>query len=174
MALEADAQHLLADVFTSGGVMLGLLLIRQTGIALFDPLLAMGVAILITRTAFVLTRESLGALMDTKLPEEEERVVASIIRDHPTQALEFHSLRTRKAGSQRHIDLHLVVKKETRVEEAHQLCDHLEADVRAALPNSTLNIHIEPNGSSGQRGPNETDSHERREATIKKDQDPLP
>ena len=148
MALEADAHHLLTDVYTSVGVMTGLLLIRLTGIVLFDSLMALGVAILITKTAYTLTRKSLGPLLDAKLPDEEEQLVASIIRDHSPQALEFHNLRTRKAGSQRHIDLHLVVQKDTHVEEAHQLCDDLESHIRAELPNSVVSIHIEPDEPS--------------------------
>jgi cation diffusion facilitator family transporter len=148
MALEADAHHLLTDVYTSAGVMLGLLLIRQTGIVLLDPLFALGVALLITKTAYSLTRKSLGPLMDAKLPDEEEELIASIIHDHSSQFVEFHNLRTRKAGSQRHIDLHLVVKGDAHVEEAHRTCDHLEAEIRAALPQSMITIHIEPDSVS--------------------------
>ena len=147
-ALEADAYHLLTDVYTSAGVMVGLLLIRQTGIVLLDPLVALGVALLITKTAYSLTRKSLGPLMDAKLPDDEEELIASIIRDHSSQFVEFHNLRTRKAGSQRHIDLHLVVKGDAHVEEAHQICDHLEAEIRAALPRSMITIHIEPDSVS--------------------------
>jgi len=148
VALEADAYHLLTDVYTSAGVMVGLLLIRQTGIVLLDPLVALGVALLITKTAYSLTRKSLGPLMDAKLPDDEEELIASIIRDHSSQFVEFHNLRTRKAGSQRHIDLHLVVKGDAHVEEAHQICDHLEAEIRAALPRSMITIHIEPDSVS--------------------------
>jgi cation diffusion facilitator family transporter len=147
-ALEADAYHLLTDVYTSAGVMVGLLLIRHTGIVLLDPLVALGVALLITRTAYSLTRKSLGPLMDAKLPDDEEALIASIIHDHSSQFVEFHNLRTRKAGSQRHIDLHLVVKGDAHVEEAHQICDHLEAEIRAAFPRSMITIHIEPDSVS--------------------------
>ncbi len=147
-ALEADAHHLLTDVYTSAGVMLGLLLIRQTGIVLLDPLVALAVALLITKTAYSLTRKSLGPLMDAKLPDEEEELIASIMRDHSSQFVEFHNLRTRKAGSQRHIDLHLVVKGDAHVEEAHRTCDHLEAEIQAALPQSMITIHIEPDNVS--------------------------
>jgi cation diffusion facilitator family transporter len=147
-ALEADAYHLLTDVYTSAGVMVGLLLIRQTGIVLLDPLVALGVALLITKTAYSLTRKSLGPLMDAKLPDDEEELISSIIHDHSSQFVEFHNLRTRKAGSQRHIDLHLVVKGDAHVEEAHQICDHLEAEIRAAFPRSMITIHVEPDGVS--------------------------
>lgn len=147
-ALEADAYHLLTDVYTSAGVMVGLFLIRQTGIVLLDPLVALGVALLITKTAYSLTRKSLGPLMDAKLPDAEEELIASIIHDHSSQFVEFHNLRTRKAGSQRHIDLHLVVKGDAHVEEAHRICDHLEAEIRAALPQSMITIHIEPDSPS--------------------------
>ena len=150
-ALEADAHHLLTDVYTSAGVMLGLLLIRQTGIVLFDPLVALAVALLITKTAYSLTRKSLGPLMDAKLPDAEEELIASIMRDHSSQFVEFHNLRTRKAGSQRHIDLHLVVKGDAHVEEAHRICDHLEAEIRAALPQSMITIHVEPDSVSRMR-----------------------
>ena len=173
-ALEADAYHLLTDVYTSAGVMVGLLLIRQTGIVLLDPLVALGVALLITKTAYSLTRKSLGPLMDAKLPDEEEELIASIIRDHSSQFVEFHNLRTRKAGSQRHIDLHLVVKGDAHVEEAHRTCDHLEAEIQAALPQSMITIHVEPDSVSRRqaRGEKDAETPEKNGKSIEEHQDP--
>jgi len=154
------------------GVLVGLLLIRATGIFLFDPLIALGVAALITVTAFRLTWKSLGALMDAKLPDAEEEIVANIVQDHSSQAMEFHNLRTRKAGSHRHIDLHLVVQKDTHVEDAHQLCDHLEEEIRAALPRSTVNIHIEPDSVFDRRRKDQAEVQERAGASGQDDQAP--
>jgi cation diffusion facilitator family transporter len=172
MALEADAHHLLTDVYTSAGVALGLLLIQTTGIVLLDPLIALAVALLITKTAYSLTRKSLGPLMDAKLPDEEEELIASIIRDHSSQFVEFHNLRTRKAGSQRHIDLHLVVKGDSHVEEAHRVCDHLEGEIRGALPQSTITIHIEPDSLSHMQPKGEAVTRKENERLSKDHQDP--
>ncbi|MDH7500531.1 MAG: cation transporter dimerization domain-containing protein, partial [candidate division NC10 bacterium] len=105
-----------------------------------------------------------------RLPDEEEQIVADIVRDHFSQALDFHSLRTRKAGSHRHIDLHLVVKKDTRVEDAHRLCDHLEEEICAALPRSAVNIHIEPDSIFDRRPKDQGLDQEKRGASSENDQ----
>jgi len=110
--------------------------------------------------------------MDAKLPDEEEELIASIIRDHSSQFVEFHNLRTRKAGSQRHIDLHLVVTGDSHVEEAHRVCDHLEGEIRAALPQSTITIHIEPDSLSTLQPKGEADTRKENEQLSKDDQDP--
>jgi cation diffusion facilitator family transporter len=152
MALRADAHHLLTDLYASLAVLISLLLIRSTGQVILDPLVALGVALLISITAYRLTRDSVRELLDSKLPDEEEEIVADIIGQHSSQALGFHNLRTRKAGSQRHIDLHLVVQKDIQVEEAHRLCDRLEEEIQAALPRSTISIHVEPDSLLEEKG----------------------
>jgi cation diffusion facilitator family transporter len=144
IALEADGWHLRTDVLTSLGIFGGLVAIKLTGIAILDPILAMLVALFILKAAFDLTVRSVKDLLDIKLPEEEESQIKSIIADHSGSFLEFHDLRTRKSGSDRFVDLHLVVHKKLSVEEAHDLSDDIEQDIKTRFPRTSVIIHIEP------------------------------
>ena len=144
LALEADATHLTTDVMTMAGVLIGLVIVRVTGLYILDPVIAIIVAILIIKAAFDITRKSFGGLMDTSLPESEQTAIESCLIEHSNSIVEFHRLRTRKAGSQRQIDFHLVIPKAICVDEAHQLCDHLETDIEIILGNAEVNIHVEP------------------------------
>jgi len=89
-------------------------------------------------------RKSFGELIDVKLPEAEESVIRSAILEHAGELVDFHELRTRKAGSQRYIDMHLVMPKDISVEEAHRMCDHLERDIESKLQQASVTIHVEP------------------------------
>jgi cation diffusion facilitator family transporter len=144
LALEASARDMLADVLSSAAVLVGLILVRLTGVTILDPIVALLVAIIIVRTAFLTMKKSFGGLIDVKLPEEEERIIRSSILEHSDQVVAFHALRTRKAGSQRYIDLHLVMPKNSNVEEAHRMCDHLEQDIEKRLSRTNVTIHVEP------------------------------
>ncbi len=144
LALEADARHLTTDVITMVGVLVGLALVRLTGLNLFDPIVAILVALFIIKTAYDITRKSFGGLIDVKLPEAEESVIRSCILEHSGKVVAFHKLRTRKAGSQRYIDFHLVMSRNVNVEEAHRMCDHLEQDIEKRLSRTNVTIHIEP------------------------------
>jgi cation diffusion facilitator family transporter len=144
LALEADAKHLTTDVLTMGGVLVGLALARITGLAIFDPITALLVALLIIKAAVDITRKSFGGLIDTRLPLDEEQTVAMVINDHVGTLVGFHDMRTRKSGSQRFIELHLVVPHSEPLEDAHKLCDHLEEHIKEELPNVDLQIHAEP------------------------------
>ena len=144
VALEATARDMFADVLSSCAVLVGLILVRLTGLSILDPIVALLVAILITRTAYLTMKKSFGGLMDTKLPEFEEGVIRSCILEHSGEVVAFHELRTRKAGSQRYIDLHLVMPKNASVEQAHQMCDHLEQDIENRLHYTSITIHVEP------------------------------
>ena len=144
LALEADAAHLTTDVITMTGVLVGLIVVKLTGLYILDPIVAIFVALLIIKAAFDITRKSFGGLMDTSLPAPEEEAIKSCILDHSDQIVGFHKLRTRKVGSQRQIDLHLVIHRIVNVDEAHSMCDHLEKDMEKLLDNVELNIHIEP------------------------------
>lgn len=148
LALEADAWHLNTDVLTSAGVFVGLITVRLTGLTVLDPLIAIGVALFICKAAYDLTRKSSSGLMDGKLPEEEEHEIRSILNGHCDRFVDFHGLRSRKAGSRRHVDLHLVVPGDIHVAEAHEICDHLEKDIEDQLPNTEVTIHVEPAGSN--------------------------
>ena len=144
LALEADAKHLTTDVLTMVGVLVGLGLVLLTRNNIFDPITALVVALLIIRAAYDITRKSFGGLMDTALPQSEVDEISLIIKGHASSLAGFHEMRTRKAGSQRFIDLHLVLPQKVNVEQAHQMCDHLEQDIKNKLPNSNITIHVEP------------------------------
>jgi cation diffusion facilitator family transporter len=144
VALEATARDLLADVLSSAAVLVGLILVRITGVTLLDPIVALLVAVLIFRTAFLSMRRSFSGLIDTRLPRTEERKLIAVLGRHGGEMAGFHKIRTRKAGSQRYIDFHLVVPKDASVEKAHKLCDQLEQEIEAELAAASVTIHIEP------------------------------
>lgn len=144
VALQADALHLRTDVWTSLGVFAGLLGIRLTGWRLLDPLMAIAVAGLVLKAAYDLTRASFLPLLDISLPAEEQRVILEVLDQYRPRYLEVHSLRTRSAGPERHVDLHLVLPRVTPLADAHQLCDEIEEALRRRLPNASILIHVEP------------------------------
>jgi cation diffusion facilitator family transporter len=144
IALEADAWHLRTDVLTSLGIFGGLVAIKLTGIAILDPILAILVALFILKAALELTIKSVRDLMDAKLPDEEEKEISGIIAQHANEYVGFHELRTRKSGSDRFIDLHLVVSKKVTVEESHGLADRIEAGIKERFPRASVMIHVEP------------------------------
>lgn len=144
MALEADAWHLSADVYTSVGVFAALALISVTGKAILDPLAAILVGFLILFQGGRIGREALAQLLDRSLPDEEMEVVKSLLAEHDDLFMDYHRLRARKAGRERQIDLHLVTCPQITVEQAHGVCDHLELDLVARLPHTRVVIHVEP------------------------------
>jgi cation diffusion facilitator family transporter len=155
VALEADAWHLRTDVYTSVGVFVGLGVIaighrlRVEWIDHLDPLIAIGVALIITRAAWGITQRSWDHLVDRSLPPEETKQIEELLREHYPQVEEFHRLRTRKSGNERQIDLHLVVPGDMTVAESHKLCDHLEGDLKRLLPGAVVLIHVEPEADDG-------------------------
>lgn len=144
VALEANALHLRTDVWTSLGVFGGLLAIKLTGLQILDPLIALGVALFILKAAYDMTRTSFLPLLDISLPEHEQQAVRQVLEGFRDRYLEVHMLRTRKAGPERHIDLHMVLPKSTALSEAHYLCDEIEAALAGRLPNAQVLIHVEP------------------------------
>jgi len=144
LALEADATHLTTDVITMAGVLIGLVVVRVTSIYILDPIIAIFVAIIIIKAAYDITRKSFGGLMDTSLPESEQEAVALCVQEHIGEVSGFHELRTRKAGSQRYIDLHMVIPRKKSIEQAHNICNHLEKDIKGILKRVEVNIHVEP------------------------------
>ena len=143
-ALEADAWHLRTDVYTSLGVLAGFALIKITGINLFDPLVALVVAGFIMKAAYGITKEGFAHMVDVALPEDEMRAVHAAIARHGEHFIDFHELRARKSGSQRFIDLHLVMPRALPLEQAHRLCDIIEKEIESYLPDSHVLIHAEP------------------------------
>ncbi len=145
MALEANAHNIAADVYSAAAVFVGLLVVRFTGLSIIDSILAGLVAIYIFKVAFDVLKNSFGGLVDVKLPEDEENIIRSAVTEHfGREVVDFHALRTRKAGSQRYIDLHLVMPKSTSLEKAHDMCDHLEEDIENRFPSTDVTIHVEP------------------------------
>jgi cation diffusion facilitator family transporter len=144
IALEADARHLTTDVYTSLGVLAGLVVVQVTGLNILDPIIAIGVSIFILRTAYNLTRRAFPPLIDVRLPEDEEALIESTLGEHMGELVGFHELRTRKAGSERYIELHMMMARDASIERAHSLCDHLEEDIRSRLPHTHVTIHVEP------------------------------
>ena len=143
LALEADAQHLRTDIFTSLGVVIGLILVRLTRIRWMDPAAAIVVALMIFHAATQLTVNALAPLMDANLPDEEIDVIKrNLLSDK--RVLAFHKLRTRKSGSSRIIDAHILVDDNLSLVEAHALTELLEDRIREGLLNCEITLHTEP------------------------------
>ncbi|WP_430912312.1 cation diffusion facilitator family transporter [Methylobacterium sp. sgz302541] len=143
-ALIADAKHVMADVFTSGGVLVGLGLVIATGYAVLDPIVAGLVALNILWSGWGMVRESVDGLMDRAAPPELVRRIRALISVHGEGALEAHDVRTRHAGQATFIDFHLVVPAEMTVQEAHAICDRVEAAIEAEVEGAVVVIHVEP------------------------------
>jgi cation diffusion facilitator family transporter len=142
--LEADGQHLMTDVWTSLGVLVGLGLVYATGWVFFDPLIALLVAVNVAWTAFDLLARSFNGLMDHALPEAEQQVVRAAIAALMRPGLHYHALRTRQAGARRFIDFHLLVPGKWTVREAHDFTEVIEEAIRCALPGAEVTVQIEP------------------------------
>lgn len=143
MALHADAEHLRTDVFTSAGVLVGLVLVRITDYAWLDPATALFVALLIFRTTYHLAIKALHLLLDARLPHTEEQAIREILKADG-RVMDFHKLRTRKSGAQRYADVHVLIEDQTTLVEAHTIAEELEDKIRAALSAMHVSIHIEP------------------------------
>ena len=143
IALEADALHLKTDVYTSAGVAFGLLLIWITGYHLLDPIIAILVALLILKESVELFLKAYSPLLDISLSVKELETIKSIINGHCIGRINFHDLRSRKAGNYNYIDFHLNLPENLTVKEAHQICDAIENDIKANLKNTEVTIHVE-------------------------------
>lgn len=144
IALESDAWHLRTDVYTSLGVFIGLVLIKLTGITIFDPLFALAVAVVIIKAAYDLTKRSLSDLIDHSIPEGDEKRIREIICEHSSIYAGFHDLKTRRSGPEIFIEFHLVVPGDISVAQSHDLTDHLESDLNTEYPRAGITIHVEP------------------------------
>jgi cation diffusion facilitator family transporter len=151
VALQADGWHLRTDVYTSLGVMFGLLVIwvgsivwPNANLAWIDPVVAILVALMIIKAAYDLTKEAARDLLDVSLPDKDVAWIADFVREGWPQVRSFHRLRTRKAGSNRFIDFHLAVDDKMSVAEAHELGDEIVVAIKERLPDSRVHIHVEP------------------------------
>ena len=154
-ALEADALHLQADIWTSVGVLLGLLAMKVTGWIWLDPIIAIVVAIIIFKTGYTMTMKSAMELTDVCLPLEDEETIIKILKTND-QVVDFHKLRTRRSGSYRLIDVHLVLDKNMPLQKAHEICDEIETDLKDILGRCDIVIHAEPCGHEEEKLPKET------------------
>ncbi|HIH00842.1 TPA: cation transporter [Thermoplasmata archaeon] len=146
LALEADAYHLMTDVWTSAGVLVALGIIYVTGWQFVDPVVAIFVAALIFRAAYGITKRSCDGLLDKSLPEADMVVLKSVMKRYEVHFVDYHRLRTRKTGAERQVDLHVTVPSNMSVSDSHDLVERLEREVRASLPGSTVVVHVEPCG----------------------------
>jgi cation diffusion facilitator family transporter len=154
IALEADALHLKTDVYTSIGVAVGLLLLWITGWHILDPLVALGVALLILRESFRLMKNAFSPLVDTSLSTEENQIITEEISG---RGFSFHNLRTRKSGSFRFAELHLEMPENMELKDVHRLCDEIENAIESRIRQIDINIHVEPvEKMEKEQGPSET------------------
>jgi len=144
ITLEADAHHLLTDVWTSVGVIAGVGLVSLTGWLWLDPAIALLVAANIVWTGYQLMRRSADGLMDISLPAEKIKQIEALLASYRTQEIDFHALRTRQAGGRAFMTLHVLVPGRWTVQHGHDWAERIEADIRAALPHTHVTTHLEP------------------------------
>lgn len=143
ITLKANAHHLLTDVWTSAGVLVGIGAVALTGWQRLDPIIALIVAGNIVWTGIRIMRDSVGGLMDAAISAEDQQKVRSILEAHLEEGAQYHALRTRQAGAQRFISFHMLVPGDWTVARGHQLIDHIETDLRCALSHVTVFSHLE-------------------------------
>jgi cation diffusion facilitator family transporter len=143
IALEADAHHLSLDVLTSLGVAVGLVATALTGWTLLDPIIAVGVAIFIMRIAWNLANEAGAPLLDHRLPQEEIQRIQDIL-EADKRVLGYHKVRARRSGASRHVDLHLQLDPGLNLQDAHQVAEEVEDQIREAFPAVHVITHVEP------------------------------
>ena len=146
IALDADARHLMTDVWTSAGVIIGVAAVWLTGWQPLDPLIALAVAAHIVWAGYELVRRSARGLLDQALPEEELKALNGVLDRYREQGIDFHALRTRQAGARSFVSLHVLVPAEWTVAQGHDLAHRVEHDIRALLPETNVLTHVEPLG----------------------------
>lgn len=144
ITLEADAHHLLTDVWTSAGVILGVGLVWATGWLWLDPVIALLVALNIVWTGWQLLQRSTAGLMDVSLPAEELDAIEAVLAVYRQQGLDFHALRTRQAGARAFVSLHVLVPGAWTVQQGHDWSERIESDIRQAVPYTHVTTHLEP------------------------------
>lgn len=145
ITLEADAHHLMTDVWTSVGVLFGVGAVALTGWSILDPLIALGVAANIVYTGIQLIRRSVAGLMDASLSKEEMQAVEAVLEKYREEkGIDFHALRTRQAGARHFISMHVLVPGKWTVHDAHHIAEDIEGEIRATVQNSVAFTHLEP------------------------------
>ncbi len=151
-AIEADGKHLMTDVVSTIGVLLGLTLVYLTGFAQLDSILAALVALNILWSGWGVIRDSVGGLMDVAVPTDTQKTIREVISTNAEGALEAHDIRTRQAGKMTFIDFHLVVPGSMSVDAAHTICDRIEGKLRDAVRDAQITIHVEPEDKAKHSG----------------------
>ncbi len=144
ITLRADAHHLLTDVWTSIGVVIGIGLVKLTGLTILDPLIAIAVAVNIVFTGWKLLHETASGLLDRSLPDHEQQLLDNLLASYESDEIRFHALRSRVAGSRRFVSFHVLVPGHWTVQAGHDLCDQLEHKVAATLTRTHVLTHLEP------------------------------
>lgn len=144
--LQASSHHLLTDVWTTAGVLVGVAAVALTGWLVLDPLVALAVAVNIVWAGGRILRDSVAGLMDAALPAPEQRVLRELLARYVADGVEYHALRTRRAGAHRFVSVHVLVPADWTVQQGHDLLERIEADIRRALPPVTVLTHLEPLG----------------------------
>jgi len=149
ITLEADGQHLMTDVWTSVGVIGGISAVALSGWQIMDPLVALAVGANIVRTGIQLVQRSVAGLMDSALPPEEQKTILTILDKYKTQGIQYHALLTRQAAAHRYVSVHILVPGKWTVQQAHQMLDQLENDIRKSMPGVFVFTHLEPAKGQG-------------------------
>lgn len=144
--LQSNAHHLLTDVWTSAGVVVGVGAVALTGWQRLDPIIALAVAANIVFTGGRIVLQSVAGLMDAALPASEIAVLRQLLDRHSADGIEYHALRTRQSGALRFVSVHILVPPEWTVQRGHELLERIEAEIRRALPPVTVFTHLEPLG----------------------------
>jgi len=145
VALHADGEHLRTDIWTSLGVLAGLVLIKVTGIMILDPIIAIIVASMIFKTGFSISKNTLNNLLDSSLPQEDINVINKIIEDYECgYPINYKNLKSRRSGPFRDIEITILCPGEMTVKECHRICDELEVLIKEKFENVSIVIHIEP------------------------------
>ncbi|HUP98166.1 MAG TPA: cation diffusion facilitator family transporter [Usitatibacter sp.] len=144
ITLEADAKHLLTDVWTTAGVVIAVLVVQWTGWLRLDPIIAVVVAIQIIWTGWRLMGRSFQGLMDRAIPDADRAVIIEILETLKARGCDYHALRTREAGAKSFVDVHVLVPGRMSVQHGHDLVEKLENDIQARLPHVEVLTHLEP------------------------------
>jgi cation diffusion facilitator family transporter len=144
ITLEADAQHLMTDVWTSVGVIAGMGIVALTGWGILDPIIAIAVGLNIIWTGAKLVKRSVAGLMDASLPPEDQKLIEDVINKYTARGVTFHNLRTRQSAALRFVTVHMLVPAMWTVRDAHEMTRDFEADLRKALPETVVLTHLEP------------------------------
>lgn len=144
ITLEADARHLMTDVYTTAGVIVGVILVKITGWLWLDAVIAMAVAANILFTGFSLLRRSAFGLMDAAIPDDQVKEIKAVLARYEEEGVEFHALRTRSAAARNFMSVHVLVPGRWTVAKSHHLAEQIDREIREKLPNFTVFTHIEP------------------------------